>query len=423
MMRRDKQLFRWLSTRLPAPGSDRLVVLTGARQTGKTTLSRLTWPDLRYVNLDAIEDRDALAAVRSAAWGRTVGSAVLDEIQKAPGLFDKVKYAYDAGDLPFSVLLGSSRILLMRKVRESLAGRAFIYDLWPLMASELRAPLDRTPVTPKPPLLDALIITPARVGERLLHEPTVLVGDEEEERRAAIDHLASWGGMPALIHVPDAEKREWLRSYAQAYLERDLSELANLPDLQPFRALQRLVMLRSGGLLSYSGLARDAAISAATARRYLDYLYLSYQVVSLPPFSTNVTSTVVKTPKVYWLDLGLLRNGTRQWGDLTGDQFETLVVGELHKWIRTLARDVELYFYRTRSGMEVDLLLDTPSGLIGLEVKNRAQASTRDLRGLRDLAVGLGERWRGGMVVTHGGVIERLDERHDIWSMPLHRLV
>ncbi len=114
------------------------MVLTGARQTGKTTLARACYPGLRYLNLDSIEDRDALRTLRTAAWGRTVGPAVLDEAQKEPSVFDKVKWAFDAGEVSFTVLLGSSRLALMQRVRETLAGRAFLFELWPLAAIELR---------------------------------------------------------------------------------------------------------------------------------------------------------------------------------------------------------------------------------------------------------------------------------------------
>ena len=137
-MRSEKRRYRWLCTRLPSAGKRRLVVLTGARQTGKTTLARHVYADLRYLNLDAIEEREALRSLRSTSWGRAVGAAVIDEAQKEPGVFDKVKLAYDERQIAFSILLGSSRVLLLDRVRESLAGRAFVYDLWPLMASELR---------------------------------------------------------------------------------------------------------------------------------------------------------------------------------------------------------------------------------------------------------------------------------------------
>lgn len=228
--------------------------------------------------------------------------------------------------------------------------------------------------------------------------------------------------MPGLLALGDSDRRDWLRSYQRTFLERDLADLARLPDLDPFRSLEQLVMLRSGSLLSYAELARDARIAPSTAREYLRYLRISYQVVILRPFHTNLTSTVVKTPRVYWTDIGLLHQGTRQWGPLTGAQFEGLVVLECLKWIGTMASDAELFFYRTRSGFEVDLLIDTPRGILGLEVESRPEAVASDTRGLVALAEALGDRWLGGLVVTRGGEIRPLRPESSIWSVSAHRL-
>ena len=419
-MRTERQCFRWIGYRLPDEATHRLVVLTGARQTGKTTAARGRYPSLRYINLDNLEEREALAAVRTAAWGGRLATPCWTRPRRHRTTFDKVKWAFDEGHVRFSVLLGSSRLLLMQRIRETLAGRAFVYDLWPLMASELRHAGD---VLPAWPLIHTLLEGSVPFDEVLADQPTVLTGQDEEDRRAAIDHLAGWGGMPALLPLSDPDRREWLRSYQQTFLERDLIDLARLPDLDPFRALQHLCMLRTGQLLSYSELARDAGLSPATARRYVEYLKASYQVVLLPPFSENLTSTVVKSPKAYWVDLGLLRQGTRQWGPPTGAMFESLVIGEIQKWVSTLGLDARLFFYRTRSGMEVDLVIDTAAGVIGVEVKNRPNAVPTDARGLVALAHALGQRWRGGLIVTAGGPIDRLVPQSRIWSVPLHRLV
>ena len=181
-------------------------------------------------------------------------------------------------------------------------------------------------------------------------------------------------------------------------------------------------MLRSGQLLSYSELARDAGVSPATARRYLEYLNLSYQVVLLRPYSRNLTSTVVKSPKLYWMDLGLSREVTASRGDLTGAEFETLVVAECHKWIHTMAPDVKMYFYRTRSRMEVDLLLETPGGVLTVEVKNRGRAYPEDARALAELRGPLGSSWLGGLVVHRGTRLHPLREADGIWAVPAHQL-
>jgi len=416
-MRTKIQRFRWLAARLPTPAKRRIVILTGARQTGKTTLARRLYGDLRYLNLDAIEERETVRALRSDLWGDVVGAAVVDEAQKEPGVFDKVKLAYDEGHISFSVLLGSSRVLLLDRVRESLAGRAFVYELWPLMLSEVRAPRDESP---EPPLFDRLITSPEAFSETLRAQPPRLLGADARPRVQAFDHVAAWGGMPELLSLDDDDRREWLRSYQQTWLERDLADLTRLSDLLPFRTLQRLAMLRSGQLLNYAELGRDAAVSAATARRYLEFLRLSYQVVLLQPYARNLTSATVKSPKLFWMDMGLLRHGTGAWGELTGAMFETLVVAEARKWIDTMGRDAVLSFYRTRSGREVDLLVDTGRGVIGIEIKNRARVGSHDCSGLRALAAALGDEWVGGIVVHRGDEVAELEPR--TWAVPASRL-
>ena len=416
-MRTNLRRFRWLGTRTPPSDRRRLVVITGARQTGKTTLARELYPNLRYVNLDAIEEREAVRSLHTAAWGRTVGPALIDEAQKEPGVFDKVKYAYDENAVRFSVLLGSSRVLLLRQVRESLAGRAFVYELWPLTLSEIGAPAG----TPPPrPLFDRLITAPGDFAEILGAEPPRLLGEEAAAPAEAFDHLAAWGGMPELLSLDDEERREWLRSYQQTFLERDLADLGRISDLLPFRKLQRLAMLRTSGLLHYAELARDAGLGTATVRRYLEYLRLSYQVILLPPYSANLTSATIKTPKIHWMDLGLLRQETGYAGELTGPLFESLVVSEARKWVDTLGRGTPLSFYRTRNGREIDLLVTTPHGLIGIEVKNRAGIARRDASALRALGEALGDQWVGGLVVHRGEDIENLGA--GIWGVPAHRL-
>jgi predicted AAA+ superfamily ATPase len=420
-VRTDIQVFRQLSRRLPGiTERRRLVVITGARQTGKTTLAKKVYPSLRYLNLDAIELRAMMREVRTSRWGKEVGPAVLDEAQKEPGVFDKVKYAFDEGSLDFTVLLGSSRILLLDQVRESLAGRAIVYDLWPLMVSEI-AGVGEEKVNV--PLLDTLLRDLRGARGVLAGLPKISLEERVETARAAVEHLGSWGGMPALLPLEDGERREWLASYQQTYLERDLADLATLSDLLPFRNLQRLAMLRTGCLVNYADLARDAGLAPTTARRYLEYLRMTYQAVLLPPYLGNLTSRVVKSPKLYWTDLGLLRHATRQWGPIDGNLFETLVVAEIVKWVSTAALPVGLFFYRTRSGLEVDLLIEGDGLVFGLEVKRRDQIDGRDLGPLRKVSEALGDRWAGGAVVYTGDRLECLDETAGIWAVPVHRLL
>lgn len=422
------QKYRFLMRRLPDPSRKRLVILTGARQTGKTTLVKSAYTDLRYINLDAPENRDAVRSISSMSWARDVGIAVLDEAQKEPTVFEKVKYAYDDDAISFSVLLGSSQILLLKKIRETLAGRVSLFELWPLMMCELRempsgvarADGNASLFLPSPPLLDRFF-TEEPLKDILESVPGILLDREDETARRAEAYLLQWGGMPALLSLTDDERYRWLKDYGFTYLERDLSDLARLDDLSPFRKFQRLAALRSASLLNYSELARDAAVSVDTARRYLEYLRLSYQTVLLPPYHTNLTSIVVKTPKLYWLDIGILRMLSGITGILTGEIYETMVVGELMKWIKTAGKNGELYFYRTRSGLEVDILMDTPAGVVGMEIKARSVIAPKDITALKEIARSLEDRWRGGLVIYPGDAIKPLADPQ-IWAVPSRRL-
>ncbi len=417
-MKNNIQLYRVLEKRLPPSDKRSLVLLTGARQTGKTTLSKTRYSNLRYLNLDAPENREAVRGISSSLWARDIGAAVIDEAQKEPVVFEKVKFAFDDGALSFSILLGSSQILLLKKIRETLAGRVSIYELWPLMMCEILND-SATPLR-KDPLVDSLF-TAMHCDDILGDQPGVLLDDENAMRQRAQDYLLKWGGMPALTALSENDRRQWLKDYEYTYLERDVADLARLDDLLPFRKFQRLAALRSGCLLNYTELARDAAVSVDTARRYLEYLRLSYQTIVLPPYYSNLTSTVIKTPKIYWLDTGLLRYLSGMQEAAVGSIYESMVVSELLKWMKTMGHEGDLYFYRTRSGLEVDVILESPAGVIGMEIKSRKMLAAKDTTGLKEIASVIGKRWRGGLVIYAGNEIKRIASP-GIWAVPSHRL-
>ncbi|MDY6952654.1 MAG: ATP-binding protein [Thermodesulfobacteriota bacterium] len=412
------QKYRFLENLLPEPMARQLLVVTGARQTGKTTLAKTRYPDLKYINLDAPENREVIRAISTPAWATSVGNAVIDEAQKEPSLFEKVKYAFDEGSLSFCLMLGSSQILLLKKIRESLAGRVSLYEIWPLMMGEIFMDVD--PHDIQPPLVDRLF-SKKSFDDILGGLPEILFEEVDIKCRDAENHLLKWGGMPALLTLPDQQRWKWLKDYVYTYLERDLGDLARLDDLVPFRTFQRLSALRSAQLLNYSELSRDAGLSVDTARRYLQYLDLSYQTVLLQPYYRNITSSVIKTPKLYWVDVGLLRQLGGFRSEYSGQVYETMVVGELIKWIRTTQKQAKLYFYRTRSGMELDVLLETENGLIGMEIKSRKTHAKADLRAMKEVAQRLGKEWRGGLLVNQGNILQKIGDPH-IWVIPSRRL-
>mgnify|MGYP000911711902 FL=1 len=229
---------RMLGGELQREGAGGLVLVTGARQVGKTTLLKKHFPGLAYYNLDAVENRAYLSSCPAAAWHRNPGPAVIDEIQKQPELLEKIKFALDEGRLERTVMTGSSQILLLKNVRESLAGRVRLLELFPLSVGELA---DRGGAAC---LFTMLLATPAVFPEALpaMLPPAAAAPLQEAERTGYM-----WGGMPALFSLPVERRREWLADYRATFLQRDLLDLARLHDLMPFATFQKLVALRAGG--------------------------------------------------------------------------------------------------------------------------------------------------------------------------------
>jgi predicted AAA+ superfamily ATPase len=260
------------------------------------------------------------------------------------------------------------------------------------------------------------------IDEILAPQPAVLLGDSWQKSKEAEEWLLKWGGMPPLIHISDEQERKlWLRDYSTTYLERDLGDLANLNDLKPFRKFQRMAALRSANLLSYSELSKDSGIGVETARRYLEYLRISYQAFLVQPYHTNLTSSLVKTPKLFWVDNGMLRYLSEYGFTLdSGQLYENYIASELLKFIRTNALETRLTFYRTRSGMEIDFILETENGLIAIEVKNRETVTSSDFSSLVRLAESSGKSWIGGLVAYRGNNIQQF--RENLWAVPSCRL-
>jgi predicted AAA+ superfamily ATPase len=412
------QVNRILSRHLPDASSHQLILITGARQTGKTTLVKKQYEKLPYYNLDAIEYRDQLSSISTFNWSKEVGNSVIDEIQKEPGLFDKIKYAFDEGTLSFSVFTGSSQILLLKKIQETLAGRVSLRELFPFMFREL---FDHNGANKEPILLERLVSV-KKIDKILNVLNSVLIGETSELHNKVEEWLNIWGGMAPLIHItnPD-EQKFWLKDYAIAYLERDLADLAKLNDLKPFRKFQQITALRTANLISYTELAKDAGIAIESARRYLEYLRISYQTFLIQPYHKNLTSALVKTPKLYWFDNGLLRHLSGLGFDIDNEQlYENYVASEIIKYIRTNRLDVKLSFYRTRSGMEIDFILESIYGIIAIEVKNRSTISKSDFTNMKRLSEVLGYEWCGGMVIYRGNKIQQFSE--NMWAVPSYRL-
>ncbi len=396
-----------------------VTVLTGSRQSGKTTLVCDLLPhsgarEIAYISLDDPDERLRLAAAPVRLLDRPGALVVLDEIQKQPGLLDAVKLLADRKAGHKFLLLGSSQILLLRQIRETLAGRATLLDLWPL------ALVERVDHRDAPPSgLDHLW----RHGASALSELAVRHTAEAERRwRHARDEHLLWGGYPGLELLEAEDRMVWLRDFRRTYLERDLGDLGQVADLDQFALAQNLLAARTGRLLSYSEIARELGVAVNTVKRYVRFLEISYQVVLLRPLLPTTTARLVKSPKLYWTDPGLARALSERMGADDGAIYETFVLCELLRWASWQAEAPRIHFYRTHAGLEIDFVLHSARKVLAIEARAGRRIGPTDARslaaalhniripGMRDDAVRL------GIVVSRAARVAELGP--GLWSVP-----
>ena len=360
----------------------RILLVTGARQTGKTTLIKELFPDFSYISFDDPLVRSQFASLSAEDLALRFPKAILDEVQKMPSMFDTVKAAHDAhGECRF-VLSGSSQVLLMEHIAETLAGRVSIFEMSPLSLPECRTSS----------WSDSIAMSR---WMRLLQTPTdakdILFGIPAMERSfseaaACWDRYLAFGGMPILwndeLSLSSEERRRWLTDYARTYLQRDIRDLVALKDLEPFILAQRSLALQTGGILSIANIARDAMIAPSTASRFIQYLERSYQILILRPWFSNPKKRLVKSPKMHFADPGVLRAVAGFEGTLPGNAFESATVTELVKQLHFILPEGKEFYLRTADGLEVDLLVETAQGYIAVEIKQSTGVSRYDARHL-----------------------------------------
>lgn len=357
-----------------------LMVFTGARQVGKTTLVRHLLNDYHYITFDDVVAAKSYATLTASQWHDAFPCAVLDEVQKEPQIVDSIKAVYDLYSDANYALLGSSQIVLLDKVRESLAGRCRIIEMFPLTLPELRTDGwdNELPLSCWQRLL---------TGETAHFFPDFTIHPEMSPISQAWGHYLRFGGYPALTNenLTDEDRYIWLADYIRTYLERDVRDLARLRDLEPYMKLQRWMASQSGQLVMVEHTARDVGVSSKTIKQYINYLQLSYQVLLLPAWSRNPFKRLAKAPKVHFLDFGVLQGILNKRGGMTGSEFESAVVSELYKQTRNVASPADFYHLRTSDGFEVDLLVETPDGYYAFEIKQTEHVTPTDARHLKKL--------------------------------------
>lgn len=407
----DYQHPRWLATRIDEALDDTpVVLLNGARQTGKSTLAQAISEARvgRYLTLD---DATVLAAAQADPMSLVAqhdGLLVIDEVQKAPQLFAAIKHRVDRRRQPGRFLLtGSADVFMLPTAAESLAGRMEVLNLQPLAQGEITHS-------------DA-----GFVAGLFANAPVPLLTISKARSASTLAQRVVAGGFPEALKRSRSERRRaWFDAYVNTITQRDIRALSNIADLTALPRLLQLIAVRSGGLMNVAELARASGVPQVTLHRYLALLEASFLFQPLPAWHANLGKRLIKAPKAYLLDSGLACaiSGVDA-AQLTeashyGGLLETFVLGELRRECVTLPQPHRVHHYRSAGGVEVDFVIENARGqCVGIEVKATRSLGEKHFNGLRDLEAGLGSRLACGVVLYGGEETVRFGER--VWAVPI----
>lgn len=386
-----------------------VVLVAGPRQAGKTTLVRqMAEPEMRYLTLD---DELTLLSAREDPAGmiRSLDCAVIDEIQRAPQLLLAIKKSVDEDRRPGRFLLtGSANLMALPTLADSLAGRMETLTLLPLSQSELHG--------------NTANWIDAAFNGFLLKVDTPVVGE------VMVDAVLR-GGYPEAVARASARRRiVWARQYLDAIIRRDVQDIASIDKLDQLPRFLRALAEVSGQMCNYTQLGGQVGLDGKTASRYTGIFEQMYLLRRVEVWSRNRLNRVVKTPKLHFIDSGLLAAMTdlsttevRQDRSRFGNVLETFVYGELLKHANTAEGGYRLLYYRDTDKFEVDVVIENAAGqLVGVEVKSSATVKERDLRGLRKLSSIAGDRFKLGVLLYDGN--ETMPLGDGLWAAPLSSL-
>lgn len=381
------------------------VLITGPRQVGKSTLLKKCFPDIEYINLD---DNVVLMALKQDTKGflELQGTPlIIDEVQRAPEIFVSLKYQIDNGRTSgMYILTGSQRYQLMQGISDSLAGRISIIELLGFSNREINNESFTLPFIPTLEYLkqrknSAVILPIAEVWKRI-HR----------------------GSMPELYSNEYIEWNQFYADYFTTYIERDVRQLSSFGDGLTFYAFITAVAARAGELLNITTLARDVGIDERTAKRWLSILEASGIIFLLRSFSLNINKRMIKTPKVYFTDTGLICYLCR-WltadqlvnGAMAGAIYENYVISEILKSYLNTAEPSDMYFYRDTNGREIDLLIYKNNTLHPIEIKKTSSPNLKDIKHFSVLegmnGINIGE---GGVICNHDKLLPLQDGKYRI---------
>lgn len=380
-----------------------VVLINGPRQSGKTTLVKEYSPALPYYTLD---DDNILNAVKQDPVGfiNRLDKAIIDEIQRAPQLLRAIKLSVDHNRQPGRFLLtGSANLLALPQIGDSLAGRMEILTFLPLSLAEIQ-------------YRDNHFIQYAQNQswpQTMLSEPSEIISRV----------LA--GGYPEMLMRPSFERRNaWAKSYLKAIVERDVKDISSIEKLVEMPRLLEVLAQQSGKLTNFTQIGGQLHLDTKTAQKYIGLLETLFLVHQLRPWHTNNLNRIIKTPKIHFLDSGLLACLNRVTiksietdKSSFGALLETWVYSELLKMINMADEPWSIYYYRDKDQVEVDFILENNVGeIIGIEVKASHTIINQDFRGLRKLASLADEKWMSGIVLYNGD--KCLSFGDNLWAVP-----
>lgn len=389
-----------------------VVLVNGARQSGKSTLAKSVLgaggEPRQYLTLDDVAVLNAAKSDASGFINALQGPVTLDEVQRAPELFLAIKAAVDRDRRPGRFLLtGSADVLVLPGIADSLAGRMEVLSLWPLSCAEM---------------VDSPVVNRA---DALFAGDWSALSVPPCEREDLVTRLLAGGFADAVTRTSLRRRDAWFDSYIQAVLQRDVRDLANIEQLTEIPNLLQLLATRSGTLLNFAELSRTAGLAQSTLKRYFALLEMLFLVVRLPSWERNPGKRLVKAPKVFLPDSGLLNHfmattaeGLLAKPGLPGATVETFVLTELLKHVAFSAQRLSLWHYRTLTHIEVDFVLENRLGQIaGIEVKASATVDGKDFKGLRHLAETEPTIFKQGIVLYAGREVVPFGDK--LWAVPM----
>lgn len=381
-----------------------VVLINGPRQSGKTTLVKEYSPSLPYYTLD---DDNVLNAVKQDPVGFVgrLDRAIIDEIQRAPELLRAIKHAIDNNRQPGRFLLtGSANLLALPQIGDSLAGRMEILTLFPLSLAEIQR-------------RDNHFITYA------LNQSWPNEAAPPAQSEVILQALT--GGYPEMLTRPSFERRDaWAKSYIRAIVERDVKDISSIEKLVEMPRLLEVLAQQSGKLTNFTQIGGQLNLDTKTAQKYISLLETLFLVHQLRPWHDSTLSRIIKTPKIHFLDSGLLACLNRMTIESVntdkssfGSLLETWVYGELLKMCTNNDEPWNIYYYRDKDQVEVDFILENHARkVIGIEVKAGQTIFNQDFRGLRKLATLAGNNWQSGIILYNGNQCLSFGEK--LWAIP-----